>query len=283
MALVAALATLTLAMLTFTMRDYLLRVLAGECSTSGVQLLFALGADPNRAGLLGPPLHHAVRCGDTAMIALMLRHGADVDGPDRRNGFTALMIASATGNRRAVTLLLDHGAKINGVIPGASPLRLAARSNRVGVVTDLLARGAKPAHGGAGVVSELHIAAADVVPVLVAAGIPLEGTNHWGETPVFSAARQHDRKLGALIEAGAHVNVTNNKGATPLMEALRECRSSGVRLLVAAGADVRVRDRGGKSPLEMATKCSNGGEIISMLFTLQTSPAAPAERSPAYP
>jgi ankyrin repeat protein len=257
-----------LSMLTLVMRDFLLRQSAGACAPSAVKFLLALHADPNDIGAHGTSLHHAVRCGDAANVMLLLDHGADVDRHDR-NGHTALMIASATGRITIVDLLLDRGANINGVSPEFSPLRAATRSNRVAVVRDLLARGARPAHGDGQVVSELHIAAAsaaaDVIPVLVAAGAPLEARNQLGETPAFSAARRDARTLGALIEAGANVNTTNNQGATPLMEAVRDCRSSSVRLLVAAGAEVAVRDAGGGSPLDIAAKCNNRREMIEAL------------------
>lgn len=266
--LLAAFVTLMLAT-----RDFLLRQSAGACATPAVKLLLALGADPNAIGVQGRPLHHAVRCGDTAVVELLLRNGAGVDLQDH-NGHTALMIASATGDKTVADLLLDRGADINGVSPEFSPLRAATRSNRVAVLQALLARGAKPAHGNERVASELHIAAtsqaADVVPVLVAAGVPLETRNHLGETPVFSAARQDVRTLRALIDAGANVNVTDNNGATPLIEAVRECHLPGVRLLVAVGGDVDVRDPRGKSLTEIAANCPDR-EIVSILSTAVTS------------
>ena len=67
MLLVAALSLLTLTMQTLNMRDFLLSQAAGSCSAAGAKFLFALGADPRRIGPIGPPLHHAVRCGDPVL------------------------------------------------------------------------------------------------------------------------------------------------------------------------------------------------------------------------
>ena len=256
-----------LAALTFAMRDLLLRQATLSRSVPAAKLLLALGADPNATGGQGPPLHHAVRNDDAALIELLLRHGADVDGGDLR-GHPALLIACARGDRRMVTLLLDRGADVNGARPDYSPLRIAAGNNRVDVVRDLLARGARPSRGDGRIVSDLQVAAAsgaaEVLPLLISAGIPVDTKNQFGETPLFFAARRDPRAVRALLEAGAGVNVTSNQGATPLMEAVEDCGAESVRLLVAAGADPRVRNARGESLPERAKKCGNRAEILPM-------------------
>ena len=242
MATVGAAALLALAAVTGLLRNFLLLQSTAACSMRGTQLFLALGANADAQRIRSRPLQNALRCGDPRLIQFLLNKGADVDGQDI-NGHTPLWMASAMGNRDSVALLLANGATVNGAVPDDSPLAAAIRNNHATVVRDLLAAGARPAHGGAGSVSDLRIAAtagaADVIPLLVGAGVPLESTDQFGETPLFHAARANARSVKALLDAGANVRAVNRDGATPLMEAARSGRADSVRLLLAAGADGR--------------------------------------------
>jgi ankyrin repeat protein len=186
-----------------------------------------------------------------------MSHGADVNALDV-NGHSPLWMASAMGNARYVALLLAHGAHVDGAERYDSPLTAAVRNNHVAVVKDLLAAGAHPARGGGGTVSDLRIAAthgaADVIPLLVRAGVPLESTDQFGETPLFYAARVNARTVKALLDAGANPHVANGQGSTPLLEAIRGCDAEIVRLLLAAGGSA---PQSIGTATDLAQKCSD--------------------------
>ena len=58
------------------------------------------------------PLFMAATNGNTAMIDLLLKAGADANSANEL-GTTPLMVAAAAGNVDAVTTLLNHGAAVN--------------------------------------------------------------------------------------------------------------------------------------------------------------------------
>ena len=116
--------------------------------------------DPRRAKskhpIEGTPLHAAVRRGHGAIVALCLKHGADVNA-SRRDGYSPLHLAVVKGDKGLVTRLLAAGANVNARTgPGGhfigginrswtgskTPLHLAAQKGHAALVRLLLARGA---------------------------------------------------------------------------------------------------------------------------------------------
>jgi ankyrin repeat protein len=272
--LIGAALLLTLAAVTGLLRDVLLLQSTAACSMRGAQVFLALGANANARMIRSQPLQNALRCGNGRLIQFLLNQGADVNGQDI-NGHTPLWMASAMGSHESVALLLANGAKVDGAAPDDSPLAAATRNNHVRVVRDLLAAGARTARGGAGTVSDLRIAAtagaADVIPLLIGAGVPLESTDQFVETPLFHAARANARSVKALLDAGANVGAVNRDGSTPLLEAVRSCGAESVRLLLTAGADPSIRDKAGRSAAELTEQCSNRNEIRKLLSSVRKS------------
>lgn len=77
-----------------------------------VAWLFAHGARIDRPEECSPTLHHAVDGGNTAIVAMMLARGADVDASSRRVG-TALHVAAVSDERLGVLhQLLQAGADV---------------------------------------------------------------------------------------------------------------------------------------------------------------------------
>jgi len=73
--------------------------------------LLEQGADPNISMYGMTPLHPAVEQGSTAIVRLLLEHGAGVDAVDI-NGKTALQHSRERGYDEIVALLLAHGANV---------------------------------------------------------------------------------------------------------------------------------------------------------------------------
>src|SRR5471032_2937117 len=104
-------------------------------------LLFA-GANVKATTRIGAytPLILAARNGNAAVMAPLLKSGAEVNGPTA-NGTTPLMFAAASGSVDAVRLLIESGANVNDkdAVRGLTPAMYAAASDRAGVL-DLLAK-----------------------------------------------------------------------------------------------------------------------------------------------
>lgn len=93
--------------------------------------LLSQGADPNAAREQWPgwiPLHAAIEeldyGGSVEVVTLLLNHGADVNGWDAQHEATPLLMAIFRSNREAVRILLEAGANPNVRSgEGDSPLR----------------------------------------------------------------------------------------------------------------------------------------------------------------
>ena len=118
-----------------------------------VELLLSYGADANRPRAFGEgytALQFAVEKGSLETIALLIRHGADVNAPPSINGSTALQMATNSGFFNIASLLIEHGADVNGPraqvgygpIGGVTAIEAAAQNGRFDFVRLLLQKGA---------------------------------------------------------------------------------------------------------------------------------------------
>jgi ankyrin repeat protein len=105
-----------------------------------VKLLLDRGADPNIANKYGlTPLLSAAYHGSDAIVAMLIRAGADVDAAEREYGYTPLGTAARKGHIETVRLLLDAGADRRiTTYTGKTPYQLAIE-NRHGAVATLIA------------------------------------------------------------------------------------------------------------------------------------------------
>ena len=229
-----------------------------------------------------PPLSHATEYanygGDdkTAMLALLIARGADLNASDNQQGQTPLVLAVSRGGDREMTVfnfLVDHGASLTAYgIDGQTPIHAAAAQGNVDMVNRLLAKGVDVnLRGGTGD-TPLHAAVgsgdAKVVRALLNSGAGVNLRNDRGDTPfhvamrlyglpdntaashtgsgVFfiryfgpgGAARQDGSIREALLAKGAQVGLRDQYGLTPLLYALLNRDKSGRFLLLQHGAAV---------------------------------------------
>jgi Ankyrin repeats (3 copies)/Ankyrin repeat len=148
-----------------------------------------------RAGIEVTPTHAAASAGHAGMLSLLLDHGADLEGPGFLNG-TPLHRASVYGKLEAGHTLLDRGADIH------------ARDE-----TD--------------------------------------------RTPLFFAAfNGHVEFFRMLLERGARIDARDGSGKTALHFAVDYHRIRVMRLLLEHGADVNARDESGKTPSQLTSSLS---------------------------
>jgi uncharacterized protein len=187
---------------------------------------------------------------DPAKVRRLLQSGANPNA-ETKTGHTALILAAGyDGAVESVRLLLDAGANVDatvreGIVPAATPLVRAAMRGDLALAKLLLDRGAALESG------EPKIAA----PLL------------------FSAAQGDAAMVGFLIDRGARVDSRLPKqfipsGPTVLMMAAEDGYSDLVRLLLARGAAVNMRDSEGLTPLMWAAAAIDRGntKIVEALL-----------------
>ena len=133
----------------------------------------------------------------------------------------------------------------------------------------------------------------DIVKILIAGGANVNSLSgvvykstplHIAVSPVYqiSPVTSHGRSssdgaeiLKTLIAAGADINVKDSDGKTPLHHAVVFNDPSIVKILVDAGADVYVKDKGGffssgKTPLQIA-RSKASAEVVKVLEAAEIS------------
>ena len=87
---------------------------AEEGNLGSVIMQLSLGAEVDHRDKDGnTALHIAVVKGHLSVVAVLLEHGADIDAKGARDIVTPIMLAMATENTEAVSLLISHGAALS--------------------------------------------------------------------------------------------------------------------------------------------------------------------------
>ena len=192
-------------------------------------------------------LHAAAARGDAAEIARLIPAGHKVDGVDGHRR-TPLHVAAHLGHQAAAQALLKGGANPNALDAQQYDIvTIAAVNNDVPMLKLALAGGSDPKaitspYQGTALIAAAHLGHAEVVRVLIAAGAPLDHVNNLGWTALIESivlgngGRNHTDTLDALVKAGANVKLADRAGATPLRLAKGRGYAEMVRILEASGA-----------------------------------------------
>jgi ankyrin repeat protein len=181
-------------------------------------------------------LAHAAQFGDLEACSRLLKRGASVNELDSAN-FLPLHYACTNGNVDVTKLLLEFGADATSYLSGHAPCELAAKNG----------------HG-------------EVIKILVKFGANLEEKGYSGCTPIVSAAANNQLQCVLdLLQLGADINSTDLNGDSSLHMATKlQDPIQMIRLLLKHGADPKLVNRHGLTPLKMALRLSNGPSIEAL-------------------
>ena len=156
--------------------------------------LLRLGADANyKYNVEGASvLQLASRRGNTKIIDLLLKNGANIEGKDK-DGQTALAHAVIAGKSATAEALIKKGADVNTQdIGGNTPLIIASNYTNYALSTQ-------------------------VMRVLLENGAGVDRVNYQGTGALHNAVRSNNPKMvKVLLEHKANVNLRNGFGKTPL-------------------------------------------------------------------
>ena len=229
-----------------TLRPLLASLLlaAGALGAAGVQAQSGPGT-VEAARYQG--LHAAAHAGDAARIAALAKSGADLDARDG-NGRTPLHVATFAKQRAAVQALAKAGAKLDLLENDRyDAVTIASVANDDETLRLLLSLGASAKqvtsrYDGTALIAAAHLGHSGVVKQLIAAGAPLDHVNnlHWTATiesiVLGDGGARHQATLKALVDAGATLKLADRDGRTPLQLAKARGYAEMVKMLEAAGA-----------------------------------------------
>jgi uncharacterized protein len=224
-----------------------------------------------------PRLADAVKNGDSAAIAVLLKSHADVNVA-QEDGTTALDWAVRQDNLELAGQLIRAGANVKAANRyGVTPLYLACVNGSAPMIELLLKAGADAnavvTEGETALMTVARTGNVDAAKVLIAHGADVNAKEQWRQqTPLmWAAAESHPAMMQELIAHGADVNarqitwhwerqVTSEPrekwlplgGLTPLLFAARQGCLDCAKILVQSGADINAADPDNISPMLMA-------------------------------
>lgn len=189
--------------------------------------------------------------GDTAAVRQLLAGMASVHVRDAA-GQTALHAAAYGNHVEAARLLMQAGADVNVKdTVGRSTFMVAAVRGHLEILRHALAHGADVRilnqYGGTALIPASHYGHVEVVRELLKTPIDIDHVNRFGWTALIEAVilgdggSRHTEIVRMLVNAGANQRIADPEGVTPLEHARRRGYREIVRILEAAADPKRAR------------------------------------------
>lgn len=191
------------------------------------------------------------------VVTVLLDRGANVNAADL-NGINLLIASSAIGLCPMIELLLDRGARIDGDSEGfGTPLLHAIIQKRMDSIRVLIGRGADVnacMHDGRTLLMSAQASNVEAIPLLIAHGANVNAQDRFGLTPLILATKDTTiETLELFLNNGALIDQADYDNKTPLMYAVCGKHIAAIRLLLSRGADKSLKDRFGRTALELAS------------------------------
>lgn len=194
----------------------------------------------------------AAGAGRLESVMLLLQAGATVDGVDRRNGLTALMVA-AWGTREQQPRAAPTGSPHRDCGSAADYLKIAA------LLLDAKAEVRAKSKSG---FTALHFAALtagnpEMLELLISKGAQVDANEAgFGQTPLHNAAYNADvQTVAVLLGKGADISTKDVAGCQAIHLAARGDNAEVIEFLIKKGAEVAAKEKHGGTPLHLAASC----------------------------
>ena len=205
------------------------------------------------------PLFSTIVRGHHTEVEALISSGANVNNKNNR-GYTALHCACQYGHLHIVKTLISNGANIEAEdYYGMTPLMTAAEHGHHLVMEVLISSGASIDHKDQEDCTALWYAAEESHKqccfLLIAAGADVRLiSKHSQARLICNPAKEGlDSEVKTVILAGVPVNLKDGHDRTALHYAAEHNHIQCGILLIEGGADIRIKDSKGKTPLEYSS------------------------------
>jgi len=242
--------------------------------------LLERGADFNVKDEKGnTPLHLASIFAHDEIIDLLIQHKPDVDMLNAQ-GQAPLSLASLYGNPESIRFLLAGGAKINITdADGNTPLHIAVLYRHSENLSEILKMDPDIDAINTEGCTPLHLAVRrpdnkKAIELLLQQGADVNIPDPTGRNALLVSVDSHQKEyIGLFVSNGIDINSQDNDGNValhyPLINVLKNkmyltYSKELVKILVEEGADPHIRNKEGKSPMDMAVEAADN-ELIDLL------------------
>lgn len=246
-----------------------------NCVAAAEVLLTKVARGVTGRSALSKALHYAAKTGAGDVVSLLLAHGATVDWTSKE-GCTSVHVAARGGHDAVLNTLLSSvsRARRRALVRAAdasrhecTPLHHAAMSGHAPTVRHLVTHGADvdalDAHGYTPLACAVHVGSVDTLNELLACGACISTFNPHGWTLLHIAAEKDSSSIMDALAAhpippgspALDVHALDEGKFTPLHVAAGgwgTCRVSSIAWLLAHGADARLQNINGRTPLHIA-------------------------------
>ncbi|EAY10299.1 hypothetical protein TVAG_491560 [Trichomonas vaginalis G3] len=207
-----------------------------------------------KVSLAGRPLNFAVSNNNTAMVELLVSHGANVNINDPKNDFSLLHIATILKNKNIIEILIKNSVQVNGDQNkyNLTPIFLASLLNYKEIVQLLISHGAR-------------ISKTDKFGNNAVAYALLYNNNEFMKRTLnqFHSVTKlinyktfdlesNNTDLIDLLSYSANVNGQNTHKNSPLHIAALMSNKENAEKLISHGADINSLNKNGQTPLDIA-------------------------------
>ena len=214
------------------------------------------------------PFFHAVRKGDARVVNLLIKEGEDVNKINTYDDGTALHIATTYGQKEIVKILIDADANVKAVDEDGNSALFYAESTEVAKI--LIEAGANVKLKNKNEETALfYVEKKEMAEFFVEKGLSLTAVNKQKRTPLILAAKNgHVEVAKFLIEKDADLEAEDENEETALMHAATSFSSYSldmVKLLVDNGANVKAKNKSGKTALDLAKEREDKDDVVEFL------------------
>ncbi|KAJ6754419.1 ANKYRIN REPEAT-CONTAINING [Salix purpurea] len=229
-------------------------------------------------------LHHAILCGNAAAVNVLLSSGANVEASvkTQKTEFRPIHMAARLGSSETLQCLIDSGCDINSMTDsGDTALMICAKYKQEECLRTLAMAGAdfglvntagQSATSFAGS-NQWSLGFQQVIVEVIRAGKIPESSSASVFSPLIFVAQAGDiEALKALIKWGeVDIDYQDDSGFSAVMFAALNGNVEVFRLLVYAGADVKLRNKAGETAITLSGLNQNHDlfEKVMLEFALQ--------------